>query len=259
MAVDAWGITDGYWDTERTWHATSRATHAVLRAAMGASPDDERPPDPARPMWIVHRGATDRLWNPADLHLEDGTIVENVEALPPDLPLGYHQLVPRDGWPASPLVVAPLRTHAVDGRMWGWALQLYAARSADSWGIGDLGDLAHLAEWSSALGARTLVVNPLHAVAPVHPQQASPYYPASRVWRNPLYLAVEQLPGADALGDELTVLANAGRALNSSRIIDRDAVFRLKRVAFDRLFDRVVSRGEQRRALCLLELLHIPR
>ncbi|RPI08620.1 MAG: 4-alpha-glucanotransferase, partial [Actinobacteria bacterium] len=149
MAVDAWGITDGYWDTERTWHATSRATHAVLRAAMGASPDDERPPDPARPMWIVHRGATDRLWNPADLHLEDGTTVENVEALPPDLPLGYHQLVPRDGWPASPLVVAPLRTQAVDGRMWGWALQLYAARSADSWGIGDIGDLARHAEWSN--------------------------------------------------------------------------------------------------------------
>ncbi len=238
MAVDAWGITDGYWDSERTWHHTSRATHAALRAAMGASPDDERPPDPAPPMWIVHRGATDRLWNPADLRLEDGTIVENVEALPPDLPLGYHELVPRDGWPASPLVVAPLRAHAVDARMWGWAVQLYAARSGESWGIGDLDDLARLAEWSSALGARTLVMNPLHAVAPVLPQQSSPYYPASRLWRNPLYLAIEQLPGAEALGDDLTLLANAGRALNSSRVIDRDAVFRLKRVAFDRLFAR---------------------
>jgi 4-alpha-glucanotransferase len=57
------------------------------------------------------------------------------------------------------------------------------------------------------------------------------------LWRNPLYLAVEQLPGAAALGDDLTRLANAGRALNNSRIIDRDAVFRLKRIAFDRLFE----------------------
>ena len=72
---------------------------------------------------------------------------------------------------------------------------------------------------------------------PVHPQQSSPYYPSSRLWRNPLYLAVEQLPGADALGDELARLANAGRALNGSRIIDRDAVLRLKRVAFERLFE----------------------
>ena len=31
MAVDPWGITDGYWDSERKWHQTSRATH--LRAA----------------------------------------------------------------------------------------------------------------------------------------------------------------------------------------------------------------------------------
>ncbi len=178
------------------------------------------------------------LWNPADLHLEDGTIVENVEALPPDLPLGYHQLVPRDGWPASPLVVAPLRTHAVDGRMWGWALQLYAARSG--------GQLGHRrsrrpratsrsgrAPWGLARSSSTRCTRWPPCIRSRRVRTTRP----AGVWRNPLYLAVEQLPGADALGDELTLLANAGRALNRSRIIDRDAVFRLKRVAFDRLFD----------------------
>ncbi len=122
--------------------------------------------------------------------------------------------------------------------MWGWAVQLYAARSRASWGIGDLDDLARLASWSSTLGARVLVLNPLHAVAPVHPQQTSPYYPASRIWRNPLALHIESMPGAASLGEELNRLANAGRALDERRLIDRDAVFRLKRAAFDRLFAR---------------------
>ena len=236
MAVDAWGITDGYWSWDRERFDTPPETHAALLIAMGADGHPDGPPEPSPPMWIVTQGKTDELWNAADLRLEDGTIVEGVKALPPDLPLGYHELVPLDGWPSSKLVVAPPRAHAIDERVWGWAVQLYAARSRSSWGIGDLGDLARLAAWSSGLGARVLVLNPLHAVAPVHPQQPSPYYPASRMWKNPLALEIESMPGATALGDDLARLASAGRALNDRRIIDRDAVFRLKRNAFERLF-----------------------
>jgi hypothetical protein len=123
-------------------------------------------------MWIVRQGATDDLWKAADLHLEDGSVVEGVKALPPDLPLGYHHLIPLDGWPSSQLVVAPARAHPVGERVWGWAAQLYAARSRASWGIGDLGDLARLARWSSSLGARVLVLNPLRS--PRHPQRPTP-------------------------------------------------------------------------------------
>ncbi len=80
------------------------------------------------------------------------------------------------------------------------------------------------------------MLNPLHAVAPVHPQQPSPYYPASRIWRNPLALHIESMPGAASLGEDLQPLASAAHALDQRRLIDRDAVFRLKRAAFDRLF-----------------------
>ena len=236
MAVDAWGITDGYWSSDRVRVDTTPETQAALLHTMGADEHPDGPPEPSPPMWIVREGATDDLWNAADLHLEDGSVVEGVKALPPDLPLGYHHLIPLDGWPSSQLVVAPARAHPVGERVWGWAAQLYAARSRASWGIGDLGDLARLARWSSSLGARVLVLNPLHAVAPVHPQQPSPYYPASRMWKNPLALQIETLPGAAASSDELARLANAGRALNERRLIDRDAVFRLKRAAFDRVF-----------------------
>src|SRR4030088_1193321 len=71
-------------------------------------------------------------------------------------------------------------------RLWGWAAQLYAVRSRSSWGMGDLGDLRRLAAWARALGAGFVQLNPLHAAAPVGPQQASPYYPSSRRFRNPL-------------------------------------------------------------------------
>src|SRR6266511_2921697 len=71
---------------------------------------------------------------------------------------------------------------------WGWAAQLYAARSGNSWGIGDLGDLARLSRWSKAKGAGFVLVNPLHAATPIHPQDPSPYFPSSRRFRNVLYL-----------------------------------------------------------------------
>ncbi len=80
------------------------------------------------------------------------------------------------------------------------------------------------------------MINPLHAVAPIEPQEASPYYPTSRRYRNPIYLRIEDLPGASAILADLQPLVNAGRALNSNRLIDRDAVWRLKRQALERIF-----------------------
>ena len=80
------------------------------------------------------------------------------------------------------------------------------------------------------------MINPLHAVAPVEPHESSPYYPTSRRYRNPIYLRVEDVPGTSAIAADLQPLGNAGRALNSNRLIDRDAVWRLKRQALERIF-----------------------
>jgi 4-alpha-glucanotransferase len=82
------------------------------------------------------------------------------------------------------------------------------------------------------------LVNPLHAVAPALPQQESPYFPGSRVWRNPLYLSIEAVPGAAEARAELEGAVAAGRALNRNRHIDRDAVFRLKMPALEVLWRR---------------------
>ena len=92
-------------------------------------------------------------------------------------------------------------------RQWGFAVQLYAVRSAESWGIGDLADLRRLAAWAAGLKADLLLINPLGGAAPVVPQADSPYYPASRLYRNPLYLCVEEMPGAERLAARLGPLA----------------------------------------------------
>jgi 4-alpha-glucanotransferase len=70
------------------------------------------------------------------------------------------------------------------------------------------------------------------------PQEPSPYFPSSRRYRNPLYLRIEEAPGAAEAGLDLERLSAQGRALTADRRIDRDAVFRLKMAALDGLWAR---------------------
>ena len=80
-------------------------------------------------------------------------------------------------------------------RSWGLTIQLYAVRSAASWGHGDFRDLAGLAAWSAReLGAGFVLINPLHAAEPVAPISTSPYLPMSRQFISPLYLRIEDVP-----------------------------------------------------------------
>jgi 4-alpha-glucanotransferase len=188
-------------------------------------------------------GAT--VGGPWELQLEDGALldVDDGGTLPPDLPHGYHRLRHRDGRSDRLLVVSPGRCHLPPQmRTWGWAVQLYAVRSHRSWGMGDLADLRRLAQWSHRLGAGMCLLNPLHATVPSFPQ-ASPYYPSSRCFRNPLYLRVEDVPGAGAADVDLASLAEQGRALNTDRRIDRDRVWKLKSAALEQLWARFTAAG----------------
>jgi 4-alpha-glucanotransferase len=101
-----------------------------------------------------------------------------------------------------------------------------------------LADLKHLAMWSANQGAGAVLINPLGAAAPVQPQQASPYFPASRRFKNPLYLSIDHVPGATQQGNALPALAAEARALNQERRIDRDRVYRLKMHALESLWQR---------------------
>ncbi|MFP5318126.1 MAG: 4-alpha-glucanotransferase [Acidimicrobiia bacterium] len=239
MRADAWGVAEGYSRADGRWVDAPADTVEGVLAAMGAS-EGSAPSGAADAPLVVRRGgepsAIEGRWR---LVTEDGGEVDVDGALPPDVPLGYHTLVSAEDGARRALIVSPGRCVLPAEPAWGWALQLYAARSAESWGMGDLADLRRLGEWSAGrLGAGLVLVNPLHAALPGVPQTASPYFPSSRRFRNPLYLRVEEVPGAAAVAD-LDDLAAAGRALTAGdRRIDRDQVHRLKMSALEAIWER---------------------
>ncbi|MET0863592.1 MAG: 4-alpha-glucanotransferase, partial [Nakamurella sp.] len=163
--------------------------------------------------------------------------------IPGDLPLGYHTLrASTPGTDAScALIVTPnwvgFPDRMGDRRVWGIATQLYSVRSAQSWGVGDVGDLADLAVWGGAeLGAGFVLVNPLHAAEPVSPLEPSPYLPTTRRFQNPLYLRVERIPeyvdlDAAARRTVGTVRAKVHKDLDKLDRIDRDIAWAAKRKA----------------------------
>jgi 4-alpha-glucanotransferase len=99
------------------------------------------------------------------------------------------------GAPPVTVIVSPGRCLPHPGRLWGWAVQTYALRSATAWGVGDLGDLARFGHWARAVGAGFALINPLDAAIPERPRRTSPYYPSSRRFRDLLYLDVDGRPG----------------------------------------------------------------
>ncbi len=225
--TDDWGIDATWLDAFDEEHEVAPATVERLREVIGRPPADldERAPIVARPGDALEVDA-------ADVLCEDGQVRSIDGDLPADFPLGYHRLRPATG-PERRLIVSPGRCWLPEDRMWGWAVQLYALRGAGSRGIGDLADLRALREMATEQGAGYLLVNPLHGVAPTPGQEASPYLPATRRFRNPLYLRVEEVPGADAVDLDDA----AGRDLSEADLIDRDAIWAHKREVLERVFD----------------------
>ncbi|MGL4831794.1 MAG: 4-alpha-glucanotransferase, partial [Propionibacteriaceae bacterium] len=143
-----------------------------------------------------------------DREVQGQWIGEATFAVPPDLPLGYHRLVLRsqDAEVESQLIVTPgflgMPQRLGDKRIWGYATQFYSVRSQQSWGMGDLADLADLATWTGTQhNAGYVLINPVHAPAPISPIEPSPYLPSSRRYVSPLYIRVEDIPEYHALTD----------------------------------------------------------
>lgn len=195
-----------------------------------------KPDSQAFSLKILHPGESLAIRTPVELTLENGPTSTFERRLPDDLPVGFHKIRCLETGRTTGLIIAPKACFIPDdSRRWGWGLQLYSLRSKKSWGIGDFADLRRFAQWShDQLGTDYLLLNPLGAANPAIPQQPSPYYPSSRIYRNPLYLAVEEVGHLPARTRQ--TLANVGRVLNSNRLIDRDKIFRIKMTALRSLW-----------------------
>ena len=180
------------------------------------------------------------------------------------LPCGYHRLSleTRDKAEMS-LIVAPRKAYLPlalrsGERLFGLTAQLYSLRSESDWGIGDFGDLADLASWTGRQGGATIVLNPLHALFMTDPESASPYFASSRLFLNPIYLAIEEIRDfteCDTAKKRLTE-ADAAKMLDDlrkSRSVDYEKVSDLKREILEMLFasfrEKHMRRTGDRRAI----------
>ena len=96
--------------------------------------------------------------------------------LPDDIPAGYHTLRVNAGplHGEARLICAPARVPlppaVAEKQRWGWMAQMYSIRSAESWGVGDYGDLKLLlTDAAEKSHADFMLINPIHATAPVEP------------------------------------------------------------------------------------------
>ncbi|RCH68553.1 4-alpha-glucanotransferase [Streptomyces sp. SDr-06] len=240
------------------------ATVVAVLAALGV--DASTPAAVRRALAEAEAAEAARLLPPTLVRWGDGPVPGlsddlTVTGTPvAQLPLGVHRLHVRhrDGRTASAtLVVAPEALPQPASRTHGFLVQLYSLLSARSWGMGDLGDLAELASWSGrTIGSGFVQVNPLHAAVPGAPTDPSPYRPSSRRFPDPVHLRVEDVPeyayatGRAAL-DELIARAASlrQRVLAKGELIDRDAVWELKREALG-ILHRVPLAPGRRAAYC---------
>jgi 4-alpha-glucanotransferase len=111
-----------------------------------------------------------------------------------------------------------------DGRVWGFSLQLYELKSDRNWGIGDFADLVTMCGIAGRLGVDFIGLNPLHAPFLADAARCSPYEPSNRRWLNPLYIAVDQVPGFEPSPE----LERRLKALRQADLVDYPGVASLK-------------------------------
>jgi 4-alpha-glucanotransferase len=152
--------------------------------------------------------------------------------------------------PAEP-PAAPATTVAFQGidalpqRSWAIAVQLYSVRSRRNWGHGDFTDLAKLVEIASGLGASGLGLNPLHALFDDRADEASPYFPSSRLFLNPLYIDVEAIP--EFPKQAMSKFAPSIDKLRDSAFVDYAGVATSKADALQLAFDMFRERATDHR------------
>jgi len=145
----------------------------------------------------------------------------------------------RSGPAALPAANLEQRAFQGDGdRVWGLAVQLYAVRSTRNWGIGDFGDLRTIVKIAADSGASVVGLNPLHALFLDRPAMASPYAPNSRLFLNPLYIAVDAIDD----GHDFPQLADEVAAVRGTDLVDYRRVAQLKVAALRLAYDRFLLR-----------------
>lgn len=171
---EAYGLQRSYVDVTGTLHVPSDAVKRALLQAMGVDVEDEE------------------------------AIARSLADAPPRIAPGI----------ASPPGVQCYQPGWMEaGRAWGVTCQLYGLRSRRNQGIGDFKDLAVLGERVAKDGGDFIGINPVHALFTAEPDRCSPFSPSNRRYLNPIYIALDTVPGVPtptALDDAAMTRARAG-------------------------------------------------
>ncbi|BAL92535.1 putative 4-alpha-glucanotransferase [Actinoplanes missouriensis 431] len=201
------------------------STPAAVRAALAEVRGRKQG---GLPGTIVLRAGSP-LEHTGQITLEDGRTLPADAA---DIPLGWHRL--RSGDQEATLVVVPAGLPEPP-ETWGWMVQLYTLHSAESWGMGDLGDLRSFV--AGVKGAGLVLLNPLHAITPVRPVPASPYSPSSRRFANPIYLRIADIEAYQRADGALRARVDALKpSPPADGLIDYDGVWAAKLAALELLW-----------------------
>lgn len=126
-------IVKRYKDASGTWRKTTEETCSAILDAMGQQESNAE-----QPLLVVRRGQRKRIQSPAEVTLEDGTVLRVETTLPSDLPLGYHTLRSLDTDDGTRLIVSPGCCYLPEQlRVWvgRFNSMLCAPTRAGVWGI----------------------------------------------------------------------------------------------------------------------------
>lgn len=146
------------------------------------------------------------------------------------------------------LAVAPKRCYeapAMAHKLWGFSIQLYSVKSDRNWGVGDFTDLCSLVKICARSGAQVIGLNPLNVLMHNFPENASPYSSISRLFLNPIYIDVEEVPEF-TLEDKYEVEGRL-EELRSSELIQYSEVYPLKIKMLERCYNRFLNGGNKGR------------
>jgi len=256
QAAEACGIIEGYYDIWGKHHPTSVETKIEILRAMGVDVRSSesllkfaRSKDPCfrrRNNGLSVVGAENQaIVVEAKVDGSAGSIKNTkIEAVfNPPLHEGVHDLrielksgSARSG-ASQKIFVVPDKGYepeaiSAGARLWGVNIPLYGVKSSRNWGIGDFADLKIAVQWASSLGADFVGLLPLHALFNELPYGISPYFPSSRLFLNPIHIAMDEVVEASApevrkLMEQPDFQKDVFR-VRSSELVDHSGVWTLK-------------------------------
>jgi 4-alpha-glucanotransferase len=135
----------------------------------------------------------------------------------------------------------------------GLLIPLFSCASSESWGIGDIGDIAPVAAWLCSAGQRVLQLLPINEMAP---GERSPYSALSAMAIDPIFIRVTDIPDAAALAG--TLLDADDRALlervRGTPTVDYSGVRAIKERALARSFEQFRATDWERQTARAREL-----